>query len=163
MKLDNRIGLILVNTTVIVLAFVAFGVLSSVQTISPYTGMIIDDRTPLFEWTGEDANYELIIDDDPSFSTPMTFDVKGNSFRIPDELEFGTYWWKLRTGDVESEAEAFTVVSKVEVSREEPSKVVNTGNAEILVHVNADGSVVVLGVNETLEVGEEDHVKAEQN
>ncbi|MCK4714562.1 MAG: hypothetical protein KAT35_03230, partial [Candidatus Aenigmarchaeota archaeon] len=123
---------------------------------------VTDDRTPLFEWSGWDDSYELIIDDDPDFSTPMVFKVTGRTFVPSKEFDFGSYWWKVRTEEGESDPKTFTIVSKVEISRMEPVRIVNTGNTDLFVHSSAVTGAFTVGVNETLEVGEEDNVKAEQ-
>ncbi len=154
--------IVMVNFTVIGLALAAFVALGSVQTLYPYNGLVTSDRTPAFEWSGWEDSYEILIDDDPSFSTPMTFDVSGRVFTPSSDMDFGSYWWKVKTEGSESESKTFSIVSKVEISRTNPTTVVNTGNTDLSIYSSAVTGAFTLGVNEELEIGEDDNVKAEQ-
>lgn len=152
----------MVNLTVIGLTLAAFVALGSVQTLYPYNGLVTSDRTPAFEWSGWEDSYEIIIDDDPGFSTPMTFAVSGRVFTPSSDMDFGSYWWKVRTDEGESESKSFSIVSKVELSRTDPTVIVNTGNTDLFIYSSAVTGAFTLGVDEDLEIGEEDNVKAEQ-
>ena len=139
----NRSGIILANLIVI-------------------NDMVTDDRALAFEWSGWMRSYELLLDDDPDFGSPRSYDVSGNRHKLEKELDFGTYWWKVRSGEMESRAMKFTLVSTVALSRLERDMIKNSGNAELLVHRSRLAGAVTLPVNQTLEIGEEEDVKAEQ-
>ena len=160
MRIDARI--ILVNVIVIALAVSAYMSLNSVRISYPLNGMVTDDRSPTFRWAGPSGSYELLIDDDPDFSSPMEFRAAGNSMRLGQELDFGTYWFKVRKGGAESQPGRFTVVSSVEVARPESSLLKNTGNAELLVRGGGLTGAVTLAVNRTVEISGDEGVNAEQ-
>jgi len=162
MRGKNTTGIMLANVAVIGLAIVSFMALGNIQPLYPFDNMIIDDRTPSFEWSGWNQDYELLIDDDADFTTPYSYSVTGRTFTVDDRLEFGTYWWKVRSGEMESGPKKFTVVSTVALSRPEGNTIVNSGNTDLLVYRSGLAGAVTLAVNETLEVEEEDNVKAEQ-
>ncbi len=162
MRISNVNGLILANIIVIGVAFAFFLPGQDIRLIHPYTGAVTDDRKPLFEWSSSGDGSELVIDDDEDFSTPYVFSVTGRSAVLSEELEYGTYWWKVRNGNVESEAGKFTVVSTVSLSRPEKGIVINSGNSELLFYRSGVTGAFVLGVNQTIEVGEEENVMAEQ-
>lgn len=162
MRGKNTTGIMLANVTVIGLAIVSFMTVGNIQQLYPFDNMIIDDRTPSFEWSGWNQDYELLIDDDADFTTPYSYSVTGRTFTVDDELGFGTYWWKVRSGEMESGPKKFTVVSTVALSRPEGNTIVNSGNTDLLVYRSGLAGAVTLVVNETLEVEEEDNVKAEQ-
>jgi hypothetical protein len=162
MKLKIGNGVILTNLIVIGLAVVSYLSLISIQLHYPYNNMVTDDRTPAFGWSGQGHDYELLIDDDPGFGSANIFDVMGNTYEIQKELPFGTYWWKVRSREMESEARKFTLVSAVVLSRLKPDLIHNSGNTELLVHSSGLTGAVTLAVNQTLETGEEENVKAEQ-
>jgi hypothetical protein len=154
--------LIMANIAVVGLAIVSYVSIASVQLLYPYDGMVTADRTPSFEWSGWQNDYELMIDDDESFGTPLTLEVSGNSHALSKELEFGTYWWKVTGEDMTTVAKRFTVVSMVALSRPERTIVMNAGNTDLLVYPGGLTGALVLGVNEEVEVGEDANVKAEQ-
>ena len=157
----NR-GLILANLIVIGLAVVTYLNMNQIQLHYPYTGMLTDDRSPTFAWSGQMQKYELLIDEDPGFGSPLKFDVEGSSHRIDEELLFGTYWWKVRSGGIESEARKFTLLSTVALSRIDPNLIKNSGNTDLLVHRSGITGALTLPVNETLEIGENENVMGEQ-
>ena len=158
----KAIELALANLLILGLAIAVFASFGRVQPFYPLNGMVTYERAPSFEWSGWSSDYELLIDDSPDFTTPMTYHVRGNRFRMPDNLEFGTYWWKVKGDGTESEPKQFTVESVVALSRPEKDMIVNRGNTELLVRSSGLAGAVVLGVNSTLEVGEDDNVLAEQ-
>jgi hypothetical protein len=134
----------------------------AVQPLYPFGGLETDDRTPGFEWTGHATGYELLIDDDPSFGTPLSYSIRGTSYEVP-EMDFGTYWWKVRSGAAETEPRAFTIVSSVALSRPVRNMVTNTGNTQLSVEGDAMTGAVTIAVNESIEIGEDENVRAEQN
>jgi hypothetical protein len=133
MKAKITSGLILANMIVIGLAAVSVVSMYSVNSLYPLDGTLTDDRRPVFEWTGAMQSYELLIDDNPDFTSPMTARVSGNSYRPEEDLDFGSYWWKVRSGDAESGVSRFALVSTVALSRLEKEAVRNSGNTPVLV------------------------------
>ncbi len=150
------------NAAVAAIAMVAYLQGATVSALRPFSGMVTDQRSPTLEWSGPDGTYEVLIDDDPGFGTPMSFSASGNSFRLPQELEFGTYWWKVRSGGVETVPSVFTVVSSVALSRPVPGAIINSGNTELLLFRSGITGAFTLAVNRTMEIGGEESVKAEQ-
>ena len=162
MKDKNVHWMILANLAVIGMAAVSLIGMNTIQAIYPLNNMVTDDRTPVFEWAGHKQSYELLIDDDPGFRTPLEFAVSGNTHQLRHELDFGTYWWKVRSGETETTARRFTVVSTVALARPGGTIAVNSGNADLLLHRSALAGAVTLAVNQSLEIGEEENVRAEQ-
>ena len=162
MKAKINPGIIVANLAVIALAVVTYVNLNTIQLRYPYNGMVTDDRTPALQWYGQGHGYELLVDEDPGFGSPVIFGTHGNIHELHDELEFGTYWWKVRSGQGESGAWRFSVVSTVALSRLESDMVMNSGNVPLLVHLGRLTGAATLAVNQTLEIGEGEDVKAEQ-
>ena len=160
MKINKAV--IAANLIVIGLAIVSVVGMYSIQSLYPINGTVTDERRPAFEWTGAMTSYELLIDDNPDFTSPMTARVSGNSYRPEEDLDFGSYWWKVRSGDAESGVSRFALVSTVALSRLEKEAVRNSGNTPVLVQRSGITGAFVLAVNETLRIGEEENVKAEQ-
>jgi len=160
MKINH--GMMLANLIVIGLAVVSYMNLNSIQLLYPLNNMVTDDRTPTFTWSGQKPGYELLLDDEPGFESPLSFDVAGNTHRVQKELAFGTYWWKVRSGETESQAMKFALVSTVALSRLKPGMIKNSGNTALLVHRSSLTGAATLAVNQTLEIGERENVKAEQ-
>ena len=159
-RIDARV--IMVNLAVVAIAASWYMNLSSLQVLFPLNNMVTEDRAPLFEWSGAAGSYELLIDDDQDFSSPMAFNVSGNRYRPSQELDFGTYWFKLKSEGAETMPRKFTVVSSVALSRQEMGTIRNSGNTALLVHMGGLTGAVTLAVNRTLEIGENEDVKAEQ-
>jgi hypothetical protein len=156
-------GMIAANLAVIAIALASFSSMSGAHAIYPFDGMVTDARSPSFEWTGPPAEYELLLDDDPSFSSPMVFTVRGSSHRLPTELDFGTYFWKVKAGGSSTVARSFTVVSTVSLSHLGSDAVINSGNTNLLVHGDGMSGAITLAVNESLKIPEEGNVNAEQD
>jgi len=150
------------NAAVVAIAMVAYMQGGAVAAVSPFSGMVTDLRSPTFEWSGPAGAYEVLIDDDPGFGSPMSFSASGNSMRLPQELEFGTYWWKVRSGSSETGPSVLTVVSSVALSRPAPGTIVNAGNTDLLLFRSGMTGAFTLAVNRTMDIGGEESVKAEQ-
>jgi len=150
------------NAAVVAIAVFAYLQAGAVAAVRPLSGMVTDQRSPTFEWSGPSGSYEVLIDDDPGFGSPMSFSASGNSMRLPQELEFGTYWWKVRSGDAEAGPSVLTVVSSVALSRPAPGTLVNSGNTELLLFRSGMTGAFTLAVNRTMDIGGEESVKAEQ-
>jgi hypothetical protein len=105
------------------------------------------------------GSYVILLDDNMGFETPITVEVSGNSHVFGEEFDFGTYYWKVESWPFSSEIRRFTLGSSVVVSRTE-NNVKNEGNVGLLLH-SMTGAFVV-GVNESIEIGAEEDVKAEQ-
>lgn len=162
MKMKINHGIILANMAVIGLAIVSYMGLSSTVLVYPPDGTVTDDRTPVFRWSGMGHGYELLIDDDPGFGTPMVFKVHGNRYTPGSDMEFGTYWWKVRRGGAESSQKKFTLVSTVSLSRLGNDMIINSGNTGLHVYGGGLAGAVTLAVNGSMKVREEGNVRAEQ-
>ncbi len=135
--------------------------LVTIPLVSPQHKLYTTDSMPELVWGGMQGDYVVLLDDNPKFSTPLTAEVSGNSYTFPQELAFGTYYWKVQAGPMSSEVRRFTLGSSVVLSRE-GDEVRNEGNTELLVHAPSITGAFMLGVNETVELGAEENVMAEQ-
>jgi hypothetical protein len=162
LKMKVSPGIVAANAAVIALAVITWLSMSMVQPHYPLNGMVTDDRTPSFQWSGQRQEYELLIDDDPGFGSPLSYNVFGNEHAVDEEMEFGTYWWKVRSGGAESSTSKFTVVSTVALSRMGPNAIMNSGNVPLLVHLGGLTGAATLAVNQTTDIGDAEDVKAEQ-
>lgn len=161
MTAHKRTALIAANAAALAIAAAFFYWSFSVQPLYPSDGAQTDYRTPTFGWAGHAAAYELLIDDDPAFGTPLSFSVSGNSYEAP-EMDFGTYWWKVRNSAGDTPPRSITIVSNVALSRPVKSIITNTGNTQISVEGDMITGAVTMAVNESIEIGEDENVRAEQ-
>jgi len=106
--------------------------------LSPQVNATIFETNPTFRWSG--IAQELLIDDNPSFTSPMRFYVaKTNSLVLEKPFSPGTYYWKLK-GKQESGPWAFTIQGKagLEVEKSDLGTLLkNTGNVDLSVVVEA--------------------------
>jgi hypothetical protein len=153
----------------------------SIPLLSPSTDWETTDRRPDFMWgglhgmlgTGKGTDFIFMIDEDPEFSSPLTKEVQGNSYRPEEPLEFGTYYWKVMLPErATSPTGMFTVVSEVSVKRDQ-GRLTNTGNSGIALATTSSGrepagstrpglTGLFLGVNQTVEIGGNEDVIARQ-
>lgn len=155
----ERVGVSLANLAVIGMLSFLFLNLVTIPLVSPENGLHTTERRPELVWGGIQGEYVIFLDDDPGFGTPVTKEISGNSYRLGEDLGFGTYHWKVVSGLVASEIREFTVDSSVILARKEEA-VRNEGNVDLLIH-GLTGAFV-LGVNESLEIGEDEDVRGEQ-
>jgi hypothetical protein len=133
--------------------------LASIPLHSPGNKAYTTERMPEFSWGGMQGEYVIYLDDSPDFASPVTAMVTGNSFRLGNDLDFGTYYWKVESGPVSSSVWKLTVGSSVMLSRNQQT-VKNEGNVDL--KVDRMTGFFVLGANESAEIGEDDNVIAEQ-
>ena len=96
--------------------------------ISPVDGMITSDNTPTFDWsdvTGTE-NYDLIVDNDPDFSSPeIRVTVPVSTYTPTAELPVDNYSWKVRARDAANNvgdwSSVWTLLIKTIVRRVEAS------------------------------------------
>ena len=162
MKANMRKGWMVANLIVIGLAISTYFSLYTIQPMYPYNNMVTDERSPRFEWSGYCDSCIILLDDDQGFRTPMEFRASGDHLQLGEELDFGTYWWKISGHGVVSQPRRFTVVSTVALSRPVSSIVRNAGNTPLLVQRSGLAGAVTLAVNQSLEITEDEHVRAEQ-
>lgn len=147
------------NATLVTgIALVAFS-MAFINLLSPGNGECIGDRKPELRWGGMQGTFTVLIDEDPGFGSPLREKVVGNRYIPEDELDFGTYYWKVESGRIESGVGKFTVSSSVVLGRD-AGKVSNQGNADVLLRT-VTGSMV-LKTGDSIEIGEDEDVKAEQ-
>ncbi len=154
-----KISIAVLNLLVIgVLSFVFIN-LVTIPLVSPENGLYTTERKPKFAWGGMQREFVIFLDDDPDFTTPLTREVTGNSYRFERNLDFGTYYWKVVSAGIVSEVRKLTIGSSVIIARKE-NEVKNEGNVVLLLH-RITGSFL-LGVNESLEIERNEDVNAEQ-
>lgn len=147
------------NLLVIGMLSYVFINLVTIPLVSPENGLYTTDRNPEFAWSGIQGEYVIFLDDDPDFGTPVTKGVSGNSYVFGDALDLGTYYWKIESAGIASGVRKLTIGSSVTLSRKE-NEVKNEGNVDLLIHKIT--GAFLLDVNESLEVEEDEDVKAEQ-
>ena len=135
--------------------------LLTIQLVYPDQRLKTADRNPLLSWNGMQGDFVVFLDDNPEFASPATANVAGNSYKWGKELDFGTYYWKVESGPFSSSVGKFAVVSSVVLSRSE-NEVKNEGNTEAVITAPSITGAFMLGVNESVEIGEKENVKAEQ-
>ena len=148
------------NLLVIAVLMILLANLVTIRLVSPENGIRTTERMPEFEWGGMQGDFVILLDDDPDFGSPVKEEVSGNAYIPGEELEFGTYYWKVESGGMGSDVRKFTIDSSVVIGRDE-SEVRNEGNTKILLH--SITGAMVLDVGSSVEVGEEEDVKAEQS
>lgn len=157
----NRMEIFVVVADLSVIALLVFLLVNimGIPLIEPVNGIYTTERRPEFIWGGLHKDFEILLDDDPGFGTPFSSEVSENSFRFGNDLDFGTYYWKVRSGVFSSGVRKLTVGSSVSLSRA-GSEVKNSGNVDVVLH-RITGSFI-LGADESLEVGEDEDVEGEQ-
>jgi hypothetical protein len=131
----------------------------TIPLIEPLNGLHTDNRRPRFSWLGLQGSYEFVLDDNPDFTSPFIRNVLGNSYSLTKDLDFGTYYWKVRHNEIESPVWKFRVESSVVLSREK-ERVKNVGNVDVF--LRRITGLLILGVNESLKVRKDENVTAEQ-
>jgi len=66
--------------------------------ISPENGIFTSDNTPDFTWGAVGASrYELLVDDDPSFSSPLIHEdnITSTTYTATVALQDGEYYWRV--------------------------------------------------------------------
>ena len=68
------------------------------------------ESNPNFEWEGVSgvATYTMQLSRRPDFASPRTYVVGVTSFTIPDALEPGRWYWRVRAWSYRSDALAYT-------------------------------------------------------
>ena len=147
--------------------------LVTIPLLGPAYGVETTDRQPRLSWGGLHGRGVLMIDEDQGFGSPVTEEVSGNSYRPERPLDFGTYYWKVASGPgMVSATGMFTVVSEIAVERE-GGWLKNSGNTEILLEKQIPVSSenlqhtpsitgLVVGINQSVELGREENVTAKQ-
>lgn len=158
----NKILIGAMDLAVIGILTFVFINLVTIPLVSPENMAYTNDRRPALSWGGMQGEYVLYLDDDPQFRTPLEAKVGGNSYAPGSDLDFGTYYWKVESGPFSSGTGMFTLGSSVVLSRDEET-VRNEGNADLkLSGLGRMTGFFILGVNETLEIGRNENVVAEQ-
>jgi hypothetical protein len=174
-KRSHRIGIAVLAMNFVVVALLIN--LLTIPLITPSNGWEGTNRQPEFTWGGLQARngkgFIFMLDEDPGFSSPITKEVYGNTYRSEQLLEFGTYYWKVVSPEsATSPTGMFTVVSEVSVERDN-GWLKNTGNSGLALETMDTGrepghltrlgfTGLILGVNQTVEVGGEDVVAKQE-
>ena len=95
---------------------------------SPADGTITDDNTPTFDWPDVEGaeNYDLLLDDDPDFSSPeIQVTVPVSTYTPTAGLPDENYSWRVRArdaaGNVGDWSSTWTLIIKTVVRRAEAS------------------------------------------
>jgi hypothetical protein len=160
MKNKGKALVMIADLIVIGILSYLFVNLVTIPLVSPESGFYTNDRTPELAWGGMQGEFVLMVDDDPDFGSPMERRVSGNSYIFENSLDFGTYYWKVKFGGISSWTRDFTVGSSVVLARDDEG-VRNEGNTEIMVTTDRVTGMLV-GVGDSLEVEEDENVRAEQ-
>lgn len=101
---------IMIGVLTIIPLVVAFSFFAAPVPLVPEHEAIITEKQPTFVWEGHATH--LVIDDNPSFSSPIVEKVTKSPHTLNKELDFTTYHWKVQ-GERESKASQFTIESIV--------------------------------------------------
>lgn len=105
--------------------------------LSPQINSTTFESKPTFHWLGQAS--ELLIDDNPSFTSPARLNVNGkSSAALSEPLKPGTYYWKLQ-GKNETGILEFTIQGKAGIQIEQSgigTLLKNTGNVDLKVIVD---------------------------
>ena len=128
MKIKKEI-IIALNLIIITLLLNQFNILLE----HPKNNVHLIDKEIELKWNGDYENYTVYIDENKNFETPVIKKITGNSYII-DELDFGTYYWKVEKNNISSQVWKFTVYSKVAINmieKENSVEIENVGNTDI--------------------------------
>ena len=156
----TKMLVIVLDLLVIVTLSYVFVNLVTISLVSPENEIHTTERNPEFRWSGMQGYFVVLLDDNPDFGSPLREEVSGNSYRVGEDLDFGTYYWMVESGAIKSEIRKLTVGSSVVLARKE-DEVRNEGNTDIIVNTDRVTGMVV-GVGNSVKIGEEENVKAEQ-
>lgn len=157
----HKMAFAALNLTMIsLLAALLFNLLT-INPAYPRHAMDTDARRPLFKWAGMQGEFNISIDDDPDFSSPVMASINANEYLPQYDMDFGTYYWKVESGPFSSGTSMFTVVSNVIVSRNS-SALKNEGNVPLVISSSGITGAIILKADETVKIGENENVKAEQ-
>ncbi len=157
----DKVKTVVMAANLLVIAVLVFVLVNlvTIPLLSPNNGIYTTERRPLFSWGGMQGDFVVLLDDGPDFVSPLREEVPGNEYMPKEDLEFGTYYWMVESGVMKSGIRKFTVDSSVVIMRDD-EEVTNEGNTKILLH--SITGAMVLDPGSSVEVGEEEDVKAEQ-
>ena len=128
--MKNKISKIIWGINVVVILFLVFNL--GIILVSPLDEIETFERNIEFRWTGWNREYEFFLDNNRDFASPEVRIIRGTRILVED-LDIGDYWWKVRSRNVESKAQKFSVISKVglDILEEENGLLLrNSGNVE---------------------------------
>ena len=127
-QMKNKI-IIIVNLIVITILFTYFNILLEY----PKNNEHLFDKNIELRWDGNYNEYILYIDEDKDFKSSTIKKVTGNFYKI-NNLDFGTYYWKIETKKMRSATWKFVIDSKVAIDMIEKENMVeikNVGNTNL--------------------------------
>jgi hypothetical protein len=127
MRIKN-LTLIILNLILIVLIINFY----SIKLIEPLDNCKTINRNPILKWNGSQNNYEVYIDDNKEFTSPIIKEVIGTNYQL-NNLDFKRYYWKIK-GLFYSKINSFDVVSEVSLKRSRED-IINTGNTQLNITV----------------------------
>ena len=165
----NKIGILkgLFQLVIFIIILVAIFYFGFNEGVSP-TGYIID-TTPEFTWGKNCDKYNLILDNNLDFKSPLIDTKLGvKHYLLNKDLEIGTYYWRVDCYKEgvwsEGKTHSFGIKGIVSLSRVN-NGVENSGNVKEKVSFFEEGKIIG---NAILEVGEKikekgDEILAEEN
>ena len=148
--------IIIANITMIALFFI----LTTILLTSPKGETL--ERKPTFEWFGLPTGYVIMIDDNPEYTTPITAELKGNTYTLEENLGLGDHYWKVK-GIRGSNVQTFTITSEVSLKTEEDS-LRNDGNTRLSIETMPTiTGAAILGINQTIKLEGIEEVSAKQD
>lgn len=162
-KKHDKIKWLVAATNLVVLAAIANFLF--IPLLSPTGEIETAQRRPVFSWGGISGAFTVMIDDNPSFSSPIFETTNDNRFQPDEPLSFGTHYWKVVSDNgVESATGMVTIVSEVSVKRGQ-GWLKNSGNTDIILDTSPGGfglTGMMVGINQTIDIKDDDNVFAKQ-
>jgi hypothetical protein len=92
--------------------------------ISPTASVKVNDNTPDFRWGAINARYELLVDDDSSFSSPLIHEdnITSTMYTATVALQDGDYYWKVAAYDSRNNLLGWSDPSTFTVDTQAPSR-----------------------------------------
>lgn len=128
MKIKKEI-IIVLNLIVVTILLTHFNILLEY----PKNNEHLLDKDIELRWKGNYDEYKLYIDENKEFNSPIIKKVTGNSYFI-DNLDFGTYYWKIETEKISSPTWKFTIDSNIAINmieKEDSIEIKNVGNTDL--------------------------------
>lgn len=137
---------------VTVLVVFLFLLSSGIVLLKPH-GSITDVKTT-FEWVSPHDNVRLLVDDSLDFDNPLVdVPVRGSSFTLSSDLDFGKYYWRVVSNSGNSVTGQFVLDSMIRMDVED-DKLRNEGNTAVGIDGITGRAVLDVGEETDLREGE---------
>lgn len=146
MKEKINKGIWILNLIIIFGILVSFNIVIGSADVESLSGNVV------LGWKGNYGDYEVYIDEDSSFESPLIYRVTGEKLYL-DSLEPGIYFWRVKHKGILSQVGKFEVVSNVGLDVvEEDDKVLLRNSGSVDEEVSFEG--ITGGVVLELDKGE---------